>query len=264
MRLSLMCLFFFYATGFFAQERPCVLKGTVTTIVDQRMRFANLCFSNGKINFTNLGSNSPFTYSLTVIKKIEDESGAVIYQKEEIPPPAPENPKVVYPESGERRTLHADLVLISGDTLHTNIKVPTNMFDSQMINELYVTEKVTTFENGVKKVYIPAEIEILTFTDPKGRKRTFLNNGAQDLIERLYNGKIKWFRTFYQGASYGVQSTDLMVNEANETIQTGMFKNLKNNMKKITARRPELIPMIDNMEKTDQGILHILREYDKM
>ncbi len=267
-RKLLPALALIWAFPAFSQFDSPVPKGVVVTTANQKMDFSNLRLSDGQVTFTNSATASEFTYFLSAIRSITDASGTVIYgtvgksasmQSADNTPPPP-----VYPESGKNNTIRADMVLMSGDTLHTNIKVPTNLFDSTMINELYVTEGITTFENGKKKKFAPQEVVRLSFTDFKGHDRVFIGNGKSDLIELMFDGhKVKWYRAYYQDASYAVSGVDILVNDKGETVFRGLFSGLRKILKEITASRPDLIPMIDNMKKDDWGIRAVLTEYEK-
>lgn len=199
--------------------------------------------------FTNVDTKTEFTYFFNSIKKIEDADGNIVYSQ--IPINNPNNIEVqkdknhIYPKSNFKNTLRADILFINNDTLYTNIKISTNLFDSDLINELSFNKKILVVENDTKTKYEAKEIKQLKFTDYKYKERIFVLKG-EELVEQLYDGRIKWYRYYYSNSSGNVSSGDYMTNEANEGIGVSYLFNTKKSLKNITKAKPELISLIEN------------------
>lgn len=93
-----------------------------------------------------------------------------------------------------------------------------------------------------------------------------MNRGSEykSLQENFYDGKIKWFREYYNNAyDRSVQIIDHFINEKNQEVNVGLFNSMKNKLKEITSSKPELSTKIDNTKKFDkETIIQILKDYE--
>lgn len=258
----------FYFTTSFSQENLPISKGFITIFTNQKIKFVNLRYIDDQVVFTNVETKSEFTYFIKSIKSIQDEGGNIIYTNKALINYDKTNEteikktKHIYPDTSYKNTVRAEIILVNKDTLYTNIKVSTNLFDSDLINELSLNKKISVVEKDTETIYQAQEIKQIVFTDFKGKERTFVLSGKQ-LIEKLFDGNIKWFRYYSSNSSGNVSSGDFMVNEGKETIGISYLFNTKKNLKKITIAKPELIPLIESLKINDSNILEILKKYDQ-
>ncbi|WP_326984819.1 hypothetical protein VUJ46_09920 [Chryseobacterium sp. MYb264] len=100
------------------------------------------------------------------------------------------------------------------------------------INELSVSDKkVTLLEDGKKVRYAASDIQKIEFTDLKNKERVFVHafDYQKFLIEQLYDGKIKWYRS-YRANSYdgSVQSADILFKNGIRQVLSLLVNNRKN------------------------------------
>ncbi len=170
---------------------------------------------------------------------------------------------------GQSSTLSVKVILTNNDTLIEKIRVQTNLFHHDLLNELSVNKRIIVVDTFNKRGIIKAtDIKKMTFTDFKQKERTFIGVfwGSYDntLKELLYDGKIKWYKEYnrnnYDGSAVVI---NIFVDEKNEMVRIGLFTNIKKKLKELTKSKSALIELIDNTKLTDENILMILKKYDE-
>lgn len=169
-----------------------------------------------------------------------------------------------------QKTLTTKIILKNNnDTLTEKLRVITNIFWPNLLNELSVNQRIVVIDSLNKKRIIKAiDIKKMSFVDFKQKERTFIGVfwGKYDktLKELLYDGKIKWYREYNSNAYDGsIMTTDIMLDEKNEIVRIGLLNSKKNKLKEITKSKPELIESIENTKLTDDNVLMILKKYDE-
>jgi hypothetical protein len=154
-----------------------------------------------------------------------------------------------------------------------NAKIPfiTNLFDENQIDEITLADKnIIILENGKKNKHLASEVKKIEFTDLKNKPRTFVYFPAESsktLIEELYNGnKIKWFR-IYQRHGYDRSTINTDVLYKGDTRQVlSIFTNNRKKLKALMADKPELEPLIENLNYNklkDGDLINVLKKYDE-
>ena len=158
-----------------------------------------------------------------------------------------------------------------GKELNTKIRFHVNLFQENLIDEQsLIGKKIITGDEDIKDVkYLSSDIQKIEFTDLKGQPRIFINDPKYNgKVEILYDGKIKWYRTFYRnGYDHSTQLVDSFQKEGQKRVTLNIFKNNKKLLKELFADKPELIPEIDlinynRLKKED--LIKILRKYDEI
>lgn len=267
-------LFLISFTKFQGQEIKNVPSGKITVVTNQIINFKNLRVEDNQIKFFNTETKSDFFYFFNTIKKIEDDSGNLIYLKKEdisktkkvdLTNLEPE-PKLEWIRQNdslrENKQIRAEIIFKNGDTLRTHIKVSTRLFNSNTIDELSINKKITSISNGEKIKFRADVIKTVRFIDLNSKERFFEING-EELVELMYKGKICWFRRYYPDAYGNLSASNYFVNkELKQGISLGMISR-RNNLLEITKTRPDLIPFVKNMEINDEQILILLKKFDK-
>ncbi|MNK24450.1 hypothetical protein D3C87_427560 [compost metagenome] len=83
-KITLLLILFLFFSSFYAQSQKSIEKGVITLITNQKMKFKNLKFIEDQVVFTNLSTNSEYTYFLKAVRQIEDETKAIVYRKPEV------------------------------------------------------------------------------------------------------------------------------------------------------------------------------------
>lgn len=270
--LTLFLLFpFFYLA---AQENKNISSGNITIVSNQKMNFKNLQFIDDQVKFFNTETKSEFIYFLNTIRTIQDANGNVLYSnKQEIKEIKQTSLTIISkvkkdwikePDSlREKKQVRAEIITINGDTIKTHIKVTTNMFNAKLINELCIIETIKSISNDIIIKYNSKDITSLRFMDFKDVERLFVSNGKQ-MVELLFDGKIRWFRLFYQDSSGAVSAFDYMINaDLKKNANLGLFNSKVKKIKELTVNRPDLIPLIENMKMDDENILILLKKYNE-
>lgn len=168
----------------------------------------------------------------------------------------------------QRKELDAKLITWENDTVNVKLRVVTNMFWPDLLNELSLNEKLTKINATGKTEKVRATtVKSLLFTDFKNNERRFENilPGRSRLYEVIYDGKIKWYRDYYpHGYDGSVQMTDIFVNEEGKRENVGLFNSMKKKLAIITAAQPSLAPDIEQMKVDREGVLSILKKYEEL
>ena len=165
-----------------------------------------------------------------------------------------------------QKNIDAIIIKNNNDTISSKIKIYTNIFYKNIINESsFYKSLILVDENGKKKDKIKASnVKELKFTDLEGKEKTYLNGGKY-LKELVYNGKkIKWYRDILQNMYDGsIQYVDYLIDNNGNEYKMGLFNNLKKKLLEATKSKPELATEIENTKLTYENILIILKKYDE-
>jgi len=165
-----------------------------------------------------------------------------------------------------QKYLDAIIVKKNNDTIKSKMRVSTNIFQKDLINEASFYRTIFLVdENGKKKEKIKAvDVNELKFTDFYGNNRTYLN-GGRTLKELVYDGKkIKWYRNLstnlYDGS---IQYFDYLIDNNGQEYKMGLFNNSKKKLIEATKSKPELASEIENTKMTYSNMLLIIKKYDE-
>lgn len=158
----------------------------------------------------------------------------------------------------EKKQIRAEIILKNEDTLKTHIKVRTNLFDSTLLDEHSINKVIKSITNGVIIKYSAEEIKKIRFIDFKNNERVFVAFSDQ-LAELLFDGKIEWTRLH---SSSGF--IDILTNKRlNQFVMLSVLNNNRNQLRKITILRPDLLPLIDSMSLSFKDIFILLEKYNE-
>ena len=265
-KISLFFFLIITCINIFAQEKLPITSGNITNNYNQKIYFKDLSFEDDIVKFINIDTKSEVTYFKKSIKFIEDASGNIVYRRDDLQKEETikKNDWIRASDSlREKKIIRAEIIDVNGDTLKTHIKVTTNLFYSKLINELSIIKNIKTILNNVSTKYEAKDLKSLRFIDLKNVERLFLSNG-KEMVELLFDGKIRWFRLFYQDSSGNVSAFDFMTNiETKQNANLGLFNNKRKKIKELTLSRPDLISMIENLEMNDENILEILKKFNE-
>ena len=165
-----------------------------------------------------------------------------------------------------QKYLDATIIKNNNDTINSKIKIFTNIFYKNLINESsFYRTVILVDENGKKIEKIKAiDIKELKFTDLEGQNRIYLN-GGKALKQLVYDGKkIKWYRNISQNLYDGsIQYFDYLIDNEGKEYKMGLFNNSKKKLIEATKSNPELENEIENTKMTYENILLILKKYDE-
>lgn len=170
---------------------------------------------------------------------------------------------------GQKTDINSKITFTDGRVLEAKIPFTVNIFYSDLINELSISgKKITVLENGKKIKYEASNIERIEFTDLKNINRTFVHTSGfeKTLIEKLYDGKIKWYRSFYaNGYDHSKKIADILVkNDTKEVLS--ILSNNKKKLKNLMADKPELEALIEKVNYNrfnEEDFLELLKKYDE-
>jgi len=165
---------------------------------------------------------------------------------------------------------HVDAVIIknNNDTINSRMKVSTNIFYKNLIDEKSFYRVLNLLDdNDKKKEKIKAtDVKSLQFTDFEGKQRVYINSG-KTLGQLMFEGKkTKWVRDILVNAYDGsVSYSDYLVDtNGKEYTFNGLFINPKKRLIEATKSKPELVDIINNTERfSDENVLNILQKYDE-
>ncbi len=154
----------------------------------------------------------------------------------------------------------------SEDTLYVQLRLFTNMFYKDLIDELSWKGTLVFMIDGEKQKIKEEDIDYLVFKDLQGNVRELVSEKYTGkiirpgvLYEKMYVGKISWYRDYFLSTgTYTTQPIDYFVTE--RSVSPGV--NLKRELKFRTTDMPELKRKINRI-KTDNDILSILIQYDQ-
>lgn len=165
-----------------------------------------------------------------------------------------------------QKHVNAIIIKTDNDTINSKIKIKTNTFHKNLINETsFYKTLFLVDENGKSKEKIKAKnVKELQFTDLNGESRIYLNNGKA-LKELLFDGKkIKWFREIYPNSyNSSVQYSDYLIDHNGKEYKLGLFNSAKKKLLEATKSKPEIASEIENSKLNKETILHILKKYDE-
>ncbi|MFP8893182.1 MULTISPECIES: hypothetical protein [Chryseobacterium] len=167
----------------------------------------------------------------------------------------------------EKNVMDAKITFINDKTIDGKIRGQKNIIYG-FLNETSINKFLQIYDKTGKKEYIYFQLlKEITIKDYNGNERRFVNRGSEykSLQENFYDGKIKWFREYYNNAYDGsVQIKDHFINEKNQEVNVGTFNSMKNKLKEITSSKPELSSKIENTSTFDkETVIRILKEYEQ-
>lgn len=155
----------------------------------------------------------------------------------------------------------------SADTLNIQLEVSVYWPKNVVVNVLSFKGTLKIYIDGEKEKLKEGEVDYLVFTDPLGKTREFVSDNYTGrlkmdrvMFERMYVGKISWYRDYYvsPGTTNPSCVTDYFVNERSASPGVNCRKELILRTKDM----PELKAKIKKI-KTDDDILAILILYNQ-
>lgn len=154
-----------------------------------------------------------------------------------------------------------------------NAKIPfiTNLFDSNQIDEITISDrKIKILENGQIIKYPASEIQKIEFTDLKNKPRIFIyfpSESTKTLVELVYDGKkIKWLKAYRRhGYDGSTLTSDVLYKGAVRQPMSILINNRKK-LKELMADKPGLEPLIENINYNrlkEQDLIDLLKKYDE-
>jgi hypothetical protein len=178
---------------------------------------------------------------------------------------------------------HLDAILLlkdSNDCIEVEMIVEMYRYDTNFVNEpsfLNTVKIVNEEDEGLlKEDWIKAKkIDFLKFTDYNGKNRVFVTQNYDKkikiidsvnyhLFEILFDGKISWYRTYWNHNADGSKlSKDFFVKQGErKAVSVNLFTTHIRKLLKLTMDRPDLIPKIEKCEN-DHDIIEILELYNE-
>lgn len=163
--------------------------------------------------------------------------------------------------SFSQKFLEARIIKTDNDTINSKMKIETNIFYKNLINEASFYKVVRTLNenNEVVEKIDARDIKELKFTDLEGKVRTFVNDG-KFLKELLFDGeKIKFYRGLSQNLYDGAISSNYYLIDLDQ-------KKYGLSTKKIleaTKSKPELAQDIKNWDRKINSLNEILKKYEE-
>lgn len=268
-KILLLSMLLISSFNLFAQDRKPVSAGEITIVTNEIMKFKNLRFVDNQVVFLNIDTKSEFTYFLNSIKSIENAAGENVYLKQgEVLQVIKLVAKTDWtngnPPLRQEKKVYAQIIFKNGDTLKTYIKVKIPFYESDGLSEVSLNTKVTAIEGDNKIKYNAEDIQSLRIIDFYFRDRLFVSQHKQ-LEELMFDGKIKWYRSYYKGVKDDViRSHDYLFHQEMKILANlGMLNNRRKKLKEITIAKPDLATFIDTMEIDDASILKLLKKFEE-
>ena len=167
---------------------------------------------------------------------------------------------LIFSLSFSQKYVTASITKMDNDTINSKMKITTNMFSKNFINEnSFIRTLYLIDDNGDKTRNISAkDIKDLKFIDLDGKPRTYVNDGKL-LRELLFNGKkIKYYRGISQNLYDGsIQSNYYLIDSNGKK-----YSLRKKDLIEITKSKPELLSEIENRSDVE-SIINILKKYEE-
>jgi hypothetical protein len=163
--------------------------------------------------------------------------------------------------SFSQKFLDARIIKTDNDTINSKIRIETNMFYKNMINEASFYKVVRTLNenNEVVEKIDAKDIKELKFTDLEGKVRTFVNDG-KFLKELLFDGeKIKLYRGLSQNLYDGASSSNYYLIDSDQKKYGLSGKKIL----EATKSKPELAQDIKNWDRKIISLNEILKKYEE-
>lgn len=171
---------------------------------------------------------------------------------------------ITAPLYAQQDFIDSRLITKDNDTLYSKMRVITNIFDRKLITESSFYRKVTLVDENHKKTHkIKARnILKLNFTDLKGEKRVYVNEGSQ-LKRLMFAGKLTWYRRISVNPMDGtIYYFDYLTDTVGKTYNMGLLNNKKKNLMEAVSSRPDLVKELEDTKAADVDVLAILRRYE--
>ncbi|ASE62409.1 hypothetical protein H3Z85_02640 [Chryseobacterium indologenes] len=171
----------------------------------------------------------------------------------------------------QRSDIKSKILFNDNRIVEAEIPFRTNLFESDLIDEIAVADrKIKILENGKTIKYPASEIQKIEFTDLKNKPRTFIYFPAESsktLVELLYDGqKIKWVRAYRRHGYDGSTLTSDVLFKGDIRQPLNLFVNNRKKLKELMADKPELEPLIENINYNrlkDEDLINLLKKYDE-
>ncbi|OCB77974.1 hypothetical protein [Flavobacterium crassostreae] len=155
----------------------------------------------------------------------------------------------------QKRDIPAEIILIDGDTINTEISVGVNLFNKDFINELSIIKSVKLVHdiNGKTKI-LAKEIKKISFTDFKNSQRVFVADNKK-LREMIYENIVKCY-IYYMANPY----------DGSKVAQFEFYDEdgkKARNLKKAVKEKPEILDIIKNSKELNYATIQfILKKYE--
>ncbi len=175
-------------------------------------------------------------------------------------------PLIFFNLTSAQKIVDIEIITKYNDTINSKLKVRTHLLTPDVIDIGGIIDGLIYKNSQGKKMRIsPINIRRLRFTDLQNKERIFYNDGTKTLNELMYQGKIRWYRTFSTSTYDGhLIIYDCFENEHYERACGSFNLGIKAKLKEITRRsRPDLEDFIDRMKMEHDIIIFILKKYDE-
>ncbi|MEJ5050119.1 hypothetical protein WH221_09770 [Chryseobacterium culicis] len=171
----------------------------------------------------------------------------------------------------QKSQIESKVTFSDNRTVDAKIPFITNLFDSNQIDEITISDrKVKILENGQAIKYQPSEIQKIEFVDLKGKPRVFIYfplESTKTLVELVYDGrKIKWLKAYRRHGYDGSTLTSDVLYKGDIRQPLSLFVNNRKKLKELTADKPELEPLIENINYNrlkEEDLIDLLKRYDE-
>lgn len=152
---------------------------------------------------------------------------------------------------------NAIIITKQNDTIRTSIKVDlaSSVFRKKdsLIAGSYFDSRIRFSFPTDKKFIKSEEVKYLEF-ELDSNKVVFVSKDQvpeikanRNLIQQVAIGKLNWYRSYYY-LNYTENTTDYFFLTGQPAFSGSLFTNSKKKLKEITADRPDLAPMIENIK----------------
>ncbi len=166
-----------------------------------------------------------------------------------------------------QKTIPVEIILKNQDTLIGKMKIKTNLFDKQLIYPSSFNENVKFYNSVGEKTRINSkEISELTFTDFKGKNRTFIKTKEfkNHIVELIYSNKVRWYRHYYYDSYNHTENTvEKLFDENGKQFSIGLLNSYRKKFREFTKENSNLNEFINSHDmKKEENILKVIKMYE--
>jgi hypothetical protein len=171
----------------------------------------------------------------------------------------------------QKSEIESKITLSDNRVVNAKIPFKTNLFDSDQIDEITLSDNnIKILENEKAVKYPASEIQKIEFTDLKNKPRTFIYFPAEStktLVELIYDGKkIKWIKAYRRHGYDGSTLVSDVLFKGDIRQPLSILVNNRKKLKQLMVEKPELEPLIENINYNrlkDQDLIDLLKKYDE-
>lgn len=171
----------------------------------------------------------------------------------------------------QKSDIESKITFIDNRIVNAKIPFRTNLFESDQIDEITLSDKkVKILEDGKMVKYPAPEIQKIEFTDLKNKPRTFIyfpSESTKTLVELVYDGKkIKWVKAYRRHGYDGSTLVSDVLFKGDIRQPLNILVNNRKKLKRLMVEKPELEPLIENINYNrlkEQDLIDLLKKYDE-